>query len=141
MFNWLKNFILSAGGHPTSDNMQRPEMDQAEKTIGIHLYSNFGSDYSVISNEISDDIIKQAIAKLDWQNGFHQVICTIEPGVLMEVGGSLNPTDGLSAMYRNYDDGVESVIAEPPETIDQMIDIIVLFSKGDDAWSKQYVFS
>jgi hypothetical protein len=114
--------------------------DHFERTIGIHLLSNYGSEYSFLSESISQEYIEREIRKLDWHNSFNQFIVIIDPGVMMEVGGSLDPTDGLSARYLNRNTREEAVIVNPPESVSEMEDILIKFTSGSDSWKTDYSF-
>lgn len=114
--------------------------ESSESMVGIHLISDYGNGQQVLSKEIAEDIISKELNKLDWENNFYQFVVVIEPGVSMEVGGSLNGVDGLSAMYRNRHKRIDAVIKQPPETVKQMEEILFEFVAGNDAWKKKYDF-
>ena len=137
---WLSKFILSAGGIkvPETEDI-KPE--PSEKNAGIHLLSDYGDEYEQISSDTDSIIIKDLINRLDWESGFYQVICTLEPGVLIEVGGSLNGHDGLSGIYINRLKNIEAVTIEPPETKAEMIEIMQSFAVGSDVWHTKYSWS
>ena len=136
---WLSKFILSAAGKKTptvEDFLPEPY----EENVGVHLLSNYGEEYEQISPDTSKETIADLITRLDWESYFYQVICTIEPGVTLEVGGSLNDFDGLSAMYRNRIKNIESVIVEPPGTRKEMIEIMQSFARGNEIWHTNYAW-
>mgnify|MGYP001189806281 FL=1 len=58
----------------------------------------------------------------------------------MEVGGSLNGIDGLSAMYRDRNNRVDAVIKRPPETVKQMQEILESFISENGNWQQLYDF-
>jgi len=134
---WLTKFILSVG------EVKKPEVydfspDPSEQKIGIHLISNCGGEYEFISEDLTAEFIASQVNGLDWELGFYQLICTTEIGVSMEVGGSLNGVDGLSAMYRNRSQQIETLIEPPPETQKEMIEILQSFVAGTDEWHTKY---
>ena len=113
--------------------------DHFERTVGIHLLSNYGSEYSFLGDSISKSDIEREINKLDWPNNFYQFVVISEPGVLMEVGGSLHPSDGLSARHLNRRTKTEGIIVSPPESVEEMSDILIRFTTGD-SWKAKYKF-
>ncbi len=114
--------------------------ETTESNVGIHVIPNFGADPTVFSSTISDDAIRAALRSVDWINGFHQVIVVTSPGISMEVGGSLDPQHGLSAMYRDRHDRLDAVIVDPPETVTEMESILISFIRQDDSWRQEYEF-
>ncbi|CAA0104241.1 Uncharacterised protein [BD1-7 clade bacterium] len=116
------------------------KLDPTETTIGIHLISDYGNGQSLLSKEISNKSIATEINKLDWVSNFYQFIVVLEPGISMEIGGSLNGINGLSAMYRNRHNRINAVINEAPESVLQMQNILEDFILGDDQWKKKYDF-
>lgn len=127
--------LLTLTGHAESW-----KKDASEAIVGIHLLSDYGSEYQFLSQEITEEKIREEINKLDWSKSFNQFVVVKHPGVSMEVGGSINPVDGLSAMYRDRHNKVDAVIATPPATVDEMAEILVAFIKSDDSWKKKYEF-
>jgi len=123
------------GAHATSW-----ENEPSESIIGIHLLSEYGSKYRFISKQVSSEIIQTELGKLDWKHKFYQFVVVIKPGISMEVGGSLNQHDGLSAMYRNRHKKVDAVIISPPTSVNQMAEILLSFIKADGTWKEKYAF-
>lgn len=116
------------------------EEDHFERTVGMHLLSNYGSEYTFLGASITQEDIKRELRKLDWPNGFYQFVVISEPGISMEVGGSLDPSDGLSARYLNRSTKVEGVIITPPESVEEMEDILIKFADSDESWKSDYDF-
>ena len=114
--------------------------DPTEATAGVHLLSDYGSDHKYLSSDISIAAISEEIRKLDWQENFYQFVVVMDPGISMEVGGSMNGIDGLSAMYRNRHDRIVAVIKEPPENVTEMIDILDQFISGTNEWMHKHDF-
>ena len=123
-------FLLACGS--SSDN--------ANKVVGLHVLSEFGNKYEFVSSNPTGTDISSALKKLDWKNNFYQVILVTSPGVSIEVGGSLNPKDGLSSVYRDIDKKDYRVTKEPPSTIKEMEAILLSFHKGNNEWEKMYVY-
>jgi hypothetical protein len=111
------------------------------RAIGLHVLSDFGDNYEFVSEAPNRPLIMSTIRALDWRNGFHQVILVTEPGVSMEVGGSLDPSDGLSSIYQDEKNDIYRVTAKPPSTVDEMEAILVSFLHGDGRWEQMYEYS
>ncbi|HBS54110.1 MAG TPA: hypothetical protein DEA38_00040 [Stenotrophomonas sp.] len=109
-------------------------------TPRVHVISDFGDAHHLAANEATPQTIRDALQSVDWVHGFHQVVVVVEPGVSMEVGGSLDPQHGLSAMYENHAEGVQAVIIDPPSSVDEMQDILLSFIEGGDTWKNEYAF-
>ncbi|MFL6587832.1 MAG: hypothetical protein ACJ8GV_13240 [Luteimonas sp.] len=116
------------------------ETDPVESNVGIHLIPNFGDDSTIYFPKISEDAVRSALRSVDWVNGFHQVVVVLSPGTSMEVGGSLDPDHGLSAVYRNRNEQTEAVTKYAPETVDDMEAILIAFLKLGDDWTRVQEF-
>ena len=125
---------------PASAAAQAWETDPVESKVGIHVIPNFGDDPTVYSPAISEEAVRSALQSVDWLNGFHQVVVVLSPGTSMEVGGSLNPDHGLSAVYRNRNEQTEAVTKEAPETVKDMEAILIAFLKPGDGWMQVQEF-
>jgi hypothetical protein len=112
-----------------------------EAKVGIHLLSNYGSKHDFLNTTISSTIIAEELLKLDWKNNFYQFVVVSEPGISMEVGGSLNGIDGLSAMYTDRHQRIQGVIKQPPESVKEMQNILNSFLQPNRIWIQQYDFS
>jgi hypothetical protein len=86
--------------------------------MNMTVLSNYGADRSVIDREVTHELIEEVVRELDWQQ-FHQVILEKEDGDRLEVGGSLDPSDGLSVLYE--ESGKQFVIADAPGSIEELI--------------------
>ncbi|MGY0613411.1 hypothetical protein [Luteimonas sp. A501] len=127
---------------PTSAAAQTPdwETDPTESRVGIHVIPNFGDDPTVYSPEITEAAIRSALKSVDWVAGFHQVVVVFAPGTSMEVGGSLDPEHGLSAMYRNRREEIVAVTREAPETVSDLEAILLAFIKPGEGWKQVQEF-
>jgi hypothetical protein len=117
-----------------------PAMPNPEDQRGLYLLSDYGHSCQLVSVAISPSAIEDLVNRIEWEAGFYQVICTRQPGVSMEVGGSLNGADGLSALYRNRPESVECVVTQPPENRAEMIQILISFALSKDPWHEKYTF-
>ena len=95
------------------------------------LLSDYGSSEKIISNEPTEKMIIELIDSLDWNN-FYQVIIEKENKDYMEVSGSLDPADGLSALYQEKNK--QYVIVNPPKTIEELKKIAISYFKNDKYW-------
>lgn len=112
------------------------ETHPVESRIGTHVIPNFGDDPTRFSTEVTEKSIRTALKSVDWENGFHQVVVVTAPGVSMEVGGSLDPDQGLSAVYRNRHERTELITKDAPRSIAELEVILLAFAKQDDSWRK-----
>ncbi|MDP7288280.1 MAG: hypothetical protein QGH94_09845, partial [Phycisphaerae bacterium] len=85
----------------------------------------------VIAEDTTPEIVRDTMLSLDWL-GFHQVVLERLNGDWLEVGGSLDPNDGLSVAYG--ENGKESVIKVPPSTVDEMITILLSYLANSEDW-------
>ena len=116
--------------------------DTLDSYPGLHLLADgLSSDrsYRYVSKIPTNEDVENLIDGLEWIKSFHQVILVLSPNVSMEVGGSMNPEDGLSAVYRNKEKGIHWVTEFPPN-IEQMKQILILFKSEDESWKKFYGF-
>ncbi|MEM7249217.1 MAG: hypothetical protein AAF533_28135 [Acidobacteriota bacterium] len=104
----------------------------------LRVLSDYGAEERVVSEEATVALVRSTMRDLDWQ-GFHQVVLEKVGGDWLEVGGSLNPDDGLSVMFE--EGGVQHVIAEPPATVDEMTDILERYLQGDERWRRDVAWS
>jgi hypothetical protein len=116
------------------------QKDPVESKVGIHVIPNFGDDPTTYSPDISAPAVQAALQSVDWTNGFHQIVVVISPGVSMEVGGSLNPDHGLSAVYRNRPAKTEVVTKNAPGSIADLEAILLAFLKKDESWRQVQEF-
>lgn len=117
------------------------EPDPTQERVGVHLLSDFGEGYAYVSEEPSIPIVVELMEGLDWERGFFQVIVTLAPGVSMELGGSLNGVDGLSGVYRNRAEQLHLVTSVPPDSVEDMVEIMQSFIRKDGLWQDKYQFS
>ena len=121
--------VLSISSCSTSD----PVLDHP----GLHVLSEYGDTHVYVSKDPSLEIIERTVRGLDW-NMFHQVFLVKQSGESMEVGGSLDPKDGLSSVYRHQE--IYRVTKEPPGRVGEMIEILKSFYLGDGRWEIMYEY-
>lgn len=111
---------------------------EAGRKVGLHVLSDFGARHEFISETPNRRLIQSTMRALDWETGFHQVILVRAPGVSMEVGGSLDPGDGLSSTFQDENEDVIRVTMEPPKTVREMEAILVSFMNDDGQWEQMF---
>jgi len=126
---------VSSCTQPYMPSKSLSEAKRPDTPFHLIIYSDYGSKTTVKIDNPSEADVLGWIDKLDW-NEFHQVILEHDENNCFEVGGSLNPTDGLSSMARLGAD--DYVIAEAPTTIDQLKALIISYHKNDDKWKQVY---
>ena len=135
---WLKKLFMP--GRKSSESDIAPTTPDPEDRRGLYLLSDYGRSCQLVSPAISPNAIEDLVNSIEWEAGFYHVICTRQPGISMEVSGSLNGADGLSAMYRNRPESVECVVTQPPENRAEMIQILISFALSKDPWHEKYTF-
>lgn len=117
-----------------------------EKRPGLHLLTgglNPQYTYKYIAKKFNKKDVEDLLEKLDWMNGFHQIIIVKKNNISIEVGGSMHPDHGLSGVYRGYTNKnktIHLVTNYPPQNINDMKEILVLFMSDDDSWRDLYEF-
>ena len=67
----------------------------------LRVISNYGTEERTVSESATREQIIRTIDYLDW-SGFHQVVLEKPNGDWLDVGGSLEPSDGLSIMASSH---------------------------------------
>lgn len=100
-------------------------------SMKLEVISDYGSVVRTISDEATQEIVVSTMQSLDW-GGFHQVVLTKPNGDWLEVGGSLNPNDGLSVMHEK--NKTQEVIKTPPENVIEMTSFLAAYLEDTDEW-------
>ena len=95
------------------------------------VYSNYGSSQKTISDSADEKVVVNTMKSLDWK-GFHQVVLEQENGDWLEVGGSLDPSDGLSVMFE--EGGKQHVIETAPTKVEEMTEMLLGYLSGNELW-------
>lgn len=95
----------------------------------LEVISDYGATTTEISNRATPELIKETMASLDWQR-FHQVVLSKPNGDWIEVGGSINPDEGLSVMWEEA--GAQEVIA--PASVAEMTGFLLGFLSENNEW-------
>ena len=102
----------------------------------LTLISNYGAEEKIISDQINSEQIVETMNGIDWKL-FHQVVLTKGNGDYLEVGGNTSD-DGLSVMYQ--ENNHQYFIVDPPETVEQMLEILLSYLAVDYQYKNQYKF-
>lgn len=94
----------------------------------LEVISNYGAKVSTVSEATTADILDKSCGSIDWQ-GFHQLVLYADDGDFMELGGSLDPGDGLSVMLQEK--GVQRLASPVPTTIEQGLRLMHAFLRHD----------
>ncbi len=135
---WSSPEAGEKGDHPT--DIEEETGEPIEHVPGLHVLSDYGAEHRFVDEFPTERTIRSTIRSLDWLGGFYQVLLVTSPGVCFEVGGSLDPEDGLSSSYSHAKKGVFKVIKEPPTSVANMEDLMVSFHRADGRWERLNVY-
>ena len=125
----------------TSSNQESDwQSDPVESKVGIHILYDMGGEHRHWSERASIEEALSAIRSIRWEREFAQIIAVTEPGISMDVGGSLDDEHGLSAMHVNRHQRRNALIVPPPESVGEMEDIMRVFLVSDEAIFDKYRF-
>ncbi len=114
--------------------------DAIESDPGLHWIANHGDSKRLCAIGSAYTELKRRIGSVNWDNEFHQFFAVTQPGVFMEVGGSLNAEQGLSVKYVDRIKRVEGVIKYPPSNTQELTDIVAAFLKGGENFQNEFDF-
>ena len=137
--NTLLNFIVSAFRPLGSSDQAAPEPpDRISGVTGLHVLSDYGSGHELRSSAPTEATITDLMNSLAWGSDFYQVVLVLPKGDSMEVGGSIEPSTGLSSQYRNEAQGIFRSTKKSPKTVQEMTDILLSFHRGDNQWEQMF---
>jgi hypothetical protein len=111
--------------------------NQIEKrNLRVVVFRNFGQEEKTISEKATSKIIRNTMNSINW-NEFHIVKLEDENNNVLHVSGSLND-DGLASTFTKDDDHI--LMVKPIKTVEQMIEILLDFLKGEDIWRNKYEY-
>lgn len=128
--------------------VQKPDTKSNKKTLKISknrtenrnlrlvVFYNFGQVEKTISEKATSEIIKNTMNSINWKE-FHIVQLEDENDKALFVGGSLSD-DGLASGFTKGDDLI--LMVKQIETVEQMIEILLDFLKGEDYWKYKYKY-
>jgi len=108
------------------------EHSSTNKTFQLKIYSEYGAKLTLDETNPNEKIITEWMDKLDWVNGFHQVSLHQDKSNWFEVGGSLDPSDGLSGIVSINSEIQVTPVA--PTNVDEMKKLILSYYRSDSIW-------
>jgi hypothetical protein len=108
-------------------------IEEETEIMKLRVISDYGRTERLVADEATPEIVVSTMHSLDWR-GFHQVVLERSNSDWMEVGGSLDPSDGLSVMYE--ENGKQSVIRVAPTTVEDMTTMLLGYLSGTEDWKK-----
>ena len=130
-------FIFGASNVAAEANWRS---DPIESKQGIHLLSDYGRGHHYLSSNLEIANVQSELNKLNWTKNFLQFVVVTQPGISMEVGGSLNGIDGLAGVYRNRLSSTEAYTFKAPESVKEMEEILKSFLRNDNSWKAKFQF-
>ena len=103
----------------------------SDSAMRLTVISDYGKNEELISENATEADVVEQMKSLDW-NGFNQVILQQQNGDLLEVGGGLRPDDGFSMIFNT--NGEEFVVKDPPTTVEQMTQTLLLYLTKNETW-------
>jgi hypothetical protein len=111
--------------------------NQIEKrNLKLVVFRDFGQEEKTISEKATSKIIRNTMNSINW-NEFHIVQLEDENDNVLHVSGSLYD-DGLASTFTKDDDHI--LMVKPIKTVEQMIEILLDFLKGEDIWRNKYEY-
>ncbi|WP_425075951.1 hypothetical protein [Psychroserpens sp. S379A] len=121
---------------PNKKNLKNVKNYIEKRNLRLIVFHNFGQDVKIISENVTSGIIRNIMNSINW-NEFHIVQLEDENNNALHVSGSLNE-DGLASTFTKDDDHI--LMVKPIETVEQMIEILLDFLKGEDIWRNKYEY-
>ncbi len=115
---------------PNSENRQQ------NRVLKLVVLYDFAQTSKIISEKATEELIEKTMKSIDWEQ-FHAVYLEDKNGNMMDVSGSLHE-DGLASSYVN--DDIHLLKVNPPETVEEMTEILVDFLKGEGFWRNKYKY-
>lgn len=106
------------------------------RNLRLVIFRNFGQEEKKISEKATSEIIRNTMNSINW-NEFHIVQLEDENDNALHVSGSLT-ADGLASAFTKDDDHI--LMVKPIETVEQMIEILLDFLKGEIIWRNKYKY-
>ena len=115
------------------------EIRQEKRDLKLVVTYEYGEKTKIISEKATAEIVKSTMKSINW-NEFHIVQLEDENGggyKALDVGGSLID-DGLASGLVTDDDHI--LMVNPPETVEEMTEILLDFLDGEDIWRNKYEY-
>ncbi len=116
--------------------LENTKNQTGNRSLRLVVFRNFGQDEKTISEKATNEIIRNTMNSINW-NEFHIVQLEDENDNALHVSGSLNE-DGLASAFTKDDDHI--LMVKPIESVEQMIEILLDFLKGEDIWLNKYEY-
>jgi len=114
--------------------LENTKNQTGNRNLRFVVFRNFGQDEKIISEKATSEIIRNTMNSINW-NEFHIVQLEDENDNTLHLSGSLSE-DGLASTFTKDDDHI--LMVKPIETVEQMIEILLDFLKGEDIWRNKY---
>ena len=136
-FLLIKNkLVYNSNTKSNRKNFENPKNQKENRNLRLVVFHNFGQDEQIISEKVTSEIIRSTMSSINWNN-FHIVQLEDENNNALHVSGSLN-NDGLASGFTKDDDHI--LMVKPIETVEQMIQILLDFLKGESIWRNKYEY-
>ena len=122
----------------SSDSSSKKSNDNTNlnSAFQFKIYSDYGTKNTLDTDNPSEDLIIKWMDKLDWTGGFHQVSLHKDKSNWFEVGGSLDPSDGLSGIV--CIEGEQFVTPTAPVSLSEIKNLILSYYNQDSSWRSSF---
>lgn len=124
--------IVLIGMSCSSSKKKQYSQSNQSKTMQLIIIHGYGDSTETVSDNATDKQIIQVMNDIDWNN-FNQVILNIDDKNSLGVGGNIG-SDGLAAYY--MENGQEYISVNPPSSVEQMLEILLAYHAGGDAFKQ-----
>lgn len=117
----------------TSANKDSRFANNQERQLILELHSPTEYEAIIISETPHTINIDSAVKAQPWKDITFIVLKADEQN-LIELSGSLNPADGLSARF--FEDGNEYISKRAPKSLDEGVELLISYLQNDGKWKK-----
>ncbi len=131
--------ITSCNSKQNTKSTEISETRIEKRNLKLTVMAGFEGDQKTISENATSEIIKSTMHSINWEE-FHivQLEDLNSTGFkALHVSGSLSE-DGLASGLVTDDDHI--LITKPITTVEQIIEILLDFLKGEDVWRDKYEY-
>ncbi|WP_197276022.1 hypothetical protein [Mangrovimonas sp. TPBH4] len=126
----------SSNTKPNKKTLENVENYAENRILRLVVFHNFGKHEKIISEKATSEIIRNTMNSINW-NKFHIVQLEDENHNALHVSGSLSD-DGLASTFTKGDNLI--LMVKPIETVEQMVEILINFLKGEEIWRNKYKY-